>query len=140
METELLAQIKRHKGLRNHAYPDHLGYLTIGYGRLIDERRGGRITDEEAEFLLTSDVVACMRDMGSIKTYRQLDPVRQAALVNMRFKLGSAGIREFQLMWAALERYDYEDAAAEALDSKWAGQTPIRANEVAEQLRTGEWQ
>ena len=139
-DTKLIEQLKRHEGKRNHAYQDHLGYWTIGYGRLIDERRGGGITDKEAEFLLTSDIIKCMRDLGSIPTYRQLDPTRQAALVNMCFQLGGAGIRAFANMWDALADHDYDRAADEALDSKWAKQTPGRADEIAEQIRTGEWQ
>jgi len=50
MDTRVIReQIKRHEGKVLHAYPDHLGYWTIGYGRLIDERRGGGITEAEAE-------------------------------------------------------------------------------------------
>ena len=43
------------EGLVLHAYEDHLGYLTIGYGRLIDKRRGGGISKAEAEYLLLND-------------------------------------------------------------------------------------
>lgn len=139
-DTQLIEQLKLHEGKRLHAYQDHLGYWTIGYGRLIDERRGGGISDKEAEFLLTSDIIACMRDLGSVPTYRQLDPTRQAALVNMRFQLGGEGIRAFVNMWRALANHDYTLAAREALNSKWATQTPRRAHELAEQIRTGEWQ
>ena len=39
-------------------------------------------------------------------------------------------------MWAALDSKDYEPAAAEMLDSKWARQTPERAEELAEIMRT----
>lgn len=140
MDTKLIQQLKRHEGLKNHAYQDHLGFWTIGYGRLIDQRKGGRITDEEAEYLLTSDVVACLRDMRSIPAFCSLDHVRQSALVNMRFQLGAAGIRAFKRMWAALDARDYALAEAEALNSRWASQTSNRAKEIARQLRTGEWQ
>ena len=37
-------------------------------------------------------------------------------------------------MIAAIERGDYAAAAAEALDSKWAGQTPVRAEDLAAAL------
>ena len=140
MKAQLLQQIKRHEGLRLHAYEDHLGYLTIGYGRLIDQRKGGGITEDEAEQLLQNDLSQCQDDLLTIDTFRDLDPIRQAALINMRFQLGGSGIREFRKMWAALDRQDWHDARAEALNSRWAKQTPGRAKEIANILLTGEWQ
>lgn len=44
--------LRREEGVMHKAYKDHLGYWTIGVGRLIDERKGGRITaDEEARLV-----------------------------------------------------------------------------------------
>jgi len=45
----------------------------------------------------------------------------------------------FQKMLGALASAEYDRAAAEALDSKWAFQIGHRANEIAEMYRTGEW-
>ena len=56
MDDNLLNPIRKHEGFRSGAYCDTQGYLTIGYGRLIDARRGGGITDAEAEFLLAGDI------------------------------------------------------------------------------------
>ena len=36
---ELSKQLERDEGRVRHAYQDHLGYWTIGVGRLIDARR-----------------------------------------------------------------------------------------------------
>ena len=55
MDDDLLNLIRKHEGFRASAYRDTRGYLTIGYGRLIDARRGGGITRQEAEFLLAGD-------------------------------------------------------------------------------------
>ena len=44
MDDDLLNLIRKHEGFRASAYRDTRGYLTIGYGRLIDARRGGGIT------------------------------------------------------------------------------------------------
>ena len=41
---------------------------------------------------------------------------------------------------AQLKDENYATAAKELLDSRWAKQVGNRAKEVAEQLRTGEWQ
>ena len=47
------------------AYPDHLGYLTIGVGRLIDKRKGGGITPEESAYLLANDIMRKSMDLDS---------------------------------------------------------------------------
>lgn len=137
ISDRLKAKIMAHEGFVGHAYQDHLGYWTIGYGLLIDERRGGGITEDEAEYLLDNRMKTCWNDLKTIDAFNGLDEVRQAALMNMRYQLGGDGIRGFRKMWAALEDRDYERAADEALDSKWAKQTPQRALTMAAQIRTG---
>ena len=44
MIENLTDQLRRDEGCVLHAYPDHLGFLTLGIGRLIDRRKGGGIT------------------------------------------------------------------------------------------------
>ena len=56
MDGDFLNLIRKHDGFRASAYRYTRGYLTIGYGRLIDARRGGGITSQEAEFLLAGDI------------------------------------------------------------------------------------
>src|SRR3546814_15181122 len=54
--SELVAlatkHLNREEGRIPHAYPDSLGYWTIGVGRLIDKRKGGRLTNVETDMLL----------------------------------------------------------------------------------------
>jgi lysozyme len=115
-----------------HAYEDHLGYTTIGYGRLIDERRGGGITDAEAQMLLSNDIARVIGDLEyTAPVLHTLPEGVQHALVNMAFQMGVNGLMAFRRMWAALEQGDWELAAEEALGSRWAEQTPRRAHEIA---------
>jgi lysozyme len=44
MREHLIAHLRREEGEVLHVYKDHLGYLTIGVGRLIDKRKGGCIS------------------------------------------------------------------------------------------------
>ena len=136
--AELRNQIKRHEGCVLHAYQDHLGFWTIGYGRLIDERRGGGISQAEAEQLLSNDIA---RVIGSLEhSAPSLHTLRegvQHALVNMAYQMGVDGLMRFSRMWQALDQGDFESAADEALDSRWAEQTPRRAKEVAGMIRNG---
>ena len=53
---EFIAWLKKEEGVVKHAYQDHLGYWTIGVGRLIDKRKGGGLSDEEIDYLLGNDI------------------------------------------------------------------------------------
>jgi lysozyme len=55
----------------------------------------------------------------------------------MCFNLGMPRLRQFRNMLAALEAGDFETAAREALDSRWAGQVGARAERIAAQIRDG---
>jgi lysozyme len=135
--VEEVEQLKRHEGLVLHSYTDSLGFHTIGYGRLIDKRRGGGITREEAEYLLMNDVKKCVRQLeSSVSFFSTLPELQKRALVNMCFQLGIHGLLGFRRMLSALKDGDYTRASIEALDSTWAKQTPNRAKEVAAMLRT----
>jgi|SRR5690554_6313570 len=136
MDRELLrSQLKRHEGLRLKPYRDTVGKLTIGYGRNLDDNG---ISEPEAEMLLDNDIDRVAGELYRIRGYNTLSPVRQTVIANMAFNLGTPGLMGFRRMWAAIERQDYESAAREMLDSKWARQVGSRATELAEIMRDGE--
>lgn len=141
MMPRLLEQLRRDEGERLHAYPDHLGYLTIGVGRLIDQRRGGGISPDESAFLLGNDVARVTRELQQrLPWFRALDEVRRAALINMGFQLGAAGLMAFTRSLECVRDARYAEAETHLLNSAWAKQTPARARRVARQIATGEWQ
>jgi lysozyme len=134
-------QIKEDEGLVLHVYDDSLGYSTIGYGRLVDRRKGGGISEDEALYLLKNDVNARLVVLeNTIDFFARLDDARKAVLLNMSFQLGIAGLLKFKSTLSYIESGDYENASANMLKSLWARQTPNRANRLAEQMRTGTWQ
>jgi lysozyme len=139
--TKGIEQIKRHEGLVLHAYEDSLGYLTIGYGRLIDRAKHGGISEAEAEYLLQNDVSIVLSALHrNITFFDSLCVPRQAVLVNMAFQMGIAGLLKFKKTLTLIEMGDYDGAANGMLKSLWAKQTPNRAAEMAEQMRSGQWQ
>ena len=134
-------QIKSDEGLILHAYKDSLGFLTIGYGRLIDKRKGGGITEQEAEYLLNHDIAYKLGQLhAKLPWIDKLNDARKGVLLNMAFQLGVAGLMGFKSTLAKIEAGDYEGASTSMLKSKWATQTPNRAQRMAEQMRTGTWQ
>jgi len=132
---DLKEDLIRHEGFVPYAYHDHLGYLTIGIGRLIDQEKGGGISQQEAEFLLDNDIERILIALhNKLEWFSRLPPRKKRALANMAFQMGIQGLFGFRRMLAALKRGDYSAAQREALDSKWAKQTPERAREVASWL------
>lgn len=135
----LRASVKAHEGFRNHLYQDSEGFLTIGYGRLLDPKAGGGITRDEGEYLLANDLRRAEYACESMPAYLDLSPARQAVLVEMCFNLGADGLKQFRRMFTALIQQDYEHAASEMLASQWAGQVGARAVTMAERMKTGQW-
>lgn len=136
MIDELLADLERDEGFVPHAYQDSLGFWTIGFGTLIDERRGGGISREFAHMLLERGAVRRWNDLCREKPFLVMLPEHvQRAVANMAYQLGVGGVLGFKNMLAALERFDFHTASREALASKWATQTPPRAERVAALMR-----
>lgn len=141
MIQSIYDQLRRDEVEVLHAYTDSLGYLTIGVGRLIDERRGGGISEDESDYLLHNDVKRVTAALANkLPWLANLDDVRQAVFTNMAFQLGVAGLLSFRNTLACAERGDWAGTAKCMLDSKWARQTPERARRLAKQIETGAWQ
>ena len=144
IHLNLLNQLRRHEGLRLEPYKCSEGYLTIGFGRNI-ETNG--ISEAEAEFMLTNDLIACENELKDEGWYNQLDETRRAVVLNMAFNLGKPTLLKFSKFIGRLSDNDYEGASKEMItgsdgvsESKWASQVGKRAYELAEQMRTGQWQ
>lgn len=145
MMDEIIRQLKKDEGrvIENglHVpYEDHLGFETIGYGTLIDPKKGGGLDEEEAEFLLKNRLKKLHLELSQNDWFVEISPTRQAAIMMMAYQLGVSGVLGFKKMIAAIEVQNWDLVFLEALDSKWNTQTPGRAERIAKQLVTGEWQ
>ena len=129
-------RIRDEEGWRPHVYSDSLGFATIGYGFLIDSRRGEGLPKEVADFWLASEIAKTERSLTDWwMPFLSQPPDVRDALTEMAFQLGVDGVLGFHTMLAALERGDRASAATAALDSKWHNQTPARAERVTSLLR-----
>jgi lysozyme len=136
---KVTTMLVRDEGEVLHAYQDQLGYWTIGIGRLIDKRRGGGLTRDEARYLLANDIRKCDNHAKKYPWYMTLDDNRKAVIVGMIFQLGTAGFDAFKNTIAEIAAGRFDEAARRMLASKWAEQTPQRARRYAEIIRTGIW-
>lgn len=136
MTDPLLEDLRRDEGFRAYAYQDHLDFWTIGYGFLVDERKGVGLPKPVAEFWLQYAVNERLAELQRRwPAFNAQHKDVQRALGNMAYQLGPAGVVAFRKMLAALEAGDRVAAAEAALDSKWAIQTPARAKRVADLIR-----
>lgn len=126
----------RDEGWVPHAYQDHLGFWTIGYGFLIDKRRGGGIPKPVAEHWLDYEIQQREQALSRNLTWFDSAPDDiKRALINMAFQLGIGRLMGFRRTLAHLQAGRYAEAADEALNSRWAQQTPNRAQRIAELIR-----
>ena len=135
------SQLKRDEGEKLYAYQDHLGFWTIGIGILIDKRKGGGLRPEESEFIFRNRLKLLDAELTDrLPWISKLDPARKGVLINMAFQMGIAGLLAFKNTLAMIEAGKYQDAAKAMLQSKWATQTPARAQRLSNQMATGDWQ
>lgn len=137
--ADIQASLKREEGVRKFAYKDSLGLLTIGVGRCIEEGHGLGISEEEADILLKNDIERSLNECRSSfhQFWGDLTPSRQRAMIEMCFQLGLPKLKKFSKALAGMAAADYETAADEFLDSRWATQTPARAKRMAALIREG---
>lgn len=134
-------QLRRDESCVLHAYPDSLGYLTIGIGHLIDARKGGSIPQAIADQLLTLDVQAKHDELDRmLPWWEKLDDARKGVILNLAFNLGVAGLVAFHNTLTLIEQGKFDEAAAHVLTLPWASQVGARAQRLAQQLKTGTWQ
>ena len=127
---------RRYEGLSVVPYQCPAGHLTIGYGHNLETG----ISKEAAEFILKQDMQAAEKAVSKqFVGWNQLSEVRQFVLTDMCFNMGIGKLRTFKKMWVAIQRGDYQTAAAEMINSRWASQVGYRAMELAKMMKTGEY-
>lgn len=153
---ELVERVKKHEGFRAKPYidplvrqtPEAIGIpknefhiiqkhfdklkVTFGYGFT-------NLTEEEAGHLLEYRLFTIRTELyndSQMAFLYDIDSTAVDILVEMAFQLGIFGLKKFSNMLGALRSTDYKRAADEMLDSLWAKQTPRRAQELSDIMRS----
>lgn len=138
---KIVEMLKRHEGVKYHAYQCTAGKWTIGVGRNVDTEGGLGLSDAEVDFMLSNDVDRVIAELGkSFPWFSDLDCVRADAMIDLCFQLGLPSLLKFKNFLAEMADANYELASPHLLDSRYASQTPNRANEIAEMIITGNYQ
>lgn len=156
---DIFTMLKTDEGLKLEIYKDNLGFFTIGIGHLLTKSdsiqtaisnldvslgrsTNGIITQDEAQTLFQSDVQTAKTSLSQVglgTLLNSLDPIRQAALINMSFQLGARGVANFKKSISYLQNQQWSSAALELKNSSWYNQTPSRAARVINTFLTGTW-
>jgi lysozyme len=129
--NELIESIKKHEGFVAKPYPDPIhGWDVPSFGHGLTY-----LTEAESEMIVRNRVASIIEELGKRKpVFKTLTQDRQNALIEMAYQLGVTGTLNFKRMWLAIETGNFQQARLEALDSRWAKQTPKRAKAVSDKL------
>lgn len=129
------------EGYREKPYLCSEGYPTIGIGKRIG-RKGDNV--KRFDFTCPKSVAYAWLDdelkvigieLNKHAWFTNLSDDRRCIVASMAYQMGMSGLFKFKNMIKHLSNENYERAAKEALNSRWAKQTPQRANRHAEVLK-----
>lgn len=146
---KLQKQLEQEEGCPPRTYLDSKGILTGGIGHnLIDEpepgfdRVGIIVPKDMVAKWFQKDIQDAIDDLDrNLPWWRDLDDVRQNALLNLCFNMGWTGLSTFKNTLKAFEIGDYWTAANGIRTSKYAMDVgKNRSGRVANMIEKGEWQ
>lgn len=130
---QLEAELERDEGNRLKPYRCSSDKMTIGVGRNLDDVG---ITADEARFLLRNDIARVQLELETLPWFPNLVGARRRAIMNLCFNVGLPSLLGFRKMISAIEADDWDTAANELLDSRYAQQVGARAGRLAAMLRS----
>lgn len=138
--ARLVEELKRDEGFMSKAYRDHLGFWTIGYGRYLYKYTSKTVNESQAHMMLLEDLYKNIEVIDKkIPWVNGLDTARKAVLLQMSYQMSAHKVLQFKTVLDMIQQGDYKEASAAMLQSKWAKQTPKRAQKLAKQMETGIW-
>ena len=138
--NKLLESVKKHEGYKNHVYLDTRNKRTVGVGHLCVEdfwEDGKEYDDSFLMDILQKDLQGSIDGAEDLCKGLKISDDAKILIIEMIFQLGKKGVSKFRNMWKALQQDppQYDVAATEMLDSRWAKQTPNRAKEMSDHMR-----
>ncbi len=140
----LTKEITSDEGCVLEVYNDHLGYKTVGVGHLVkpedpewEMNVGDPITQTRSDELFFYDINIVLKECEERfhNNWRDWPEEVKLIIANMAFNLGLTRLVKFKKMFAAINKEDYNTAAKEGLDSRWAKQVYNRSRRLMNRLR-----
>ena len=146
---DIISMLNYEEGFSAKPYYCSAGYPTIGIGQRIGPKGAPlklyefTVSKPLAAVWLAEKVKETLADMDKYDNIRAAMAVcnepRQAVLISMAYQMGAEGLSKFTNTLKAVAEQRWSDAQAGMTASKWARQTPNRANRHAIQMLRGLW-
>jgi len=146
---DILNLIKKHEGVKPHIYRDSLGIPTVGIGFNMQRPDAKAIfhklnldystvlngtqdlTDQQMQDLFKECLKIAYTDVKHyIPAFDNLPREIKLGLIDMSFNLGYGRLSKFVKTKEYILKGDYQSAAKELLNSKWAKQVGNRAKNI----------
>ena len=140
---ELREEIAADEGVKYEIYRDHIGYKTMGIGHLCiagvdpeyDLAVGTPVFVERVNELFDKDIKRTIADCKIVHDdFDDLPDEAQKILANMCFQMGLGRFMKFHLTHDLVKKRDWDGVSQEMLDSRWAEQTPERAQRLSRRM------
>lgn len=147
--ADIISLLNKEEGFSEIPYYCSAGYPTIGIGQRIGPKGAPlkmyefTVSKSLAAVWLAEKVKETLADMDKYDNIRAAmnacnDP-RQAVLISMAYQMGAKGLAGFTNILKSIAAQNWHAAQSGMLASKWARQTPNRAQRHAIQMLTGSW-
>ena len=131
------------EGVKHEIYLDHLGNPTFGIGHLVtkDDPEYGKpvgtpVSKERVAEVFDRDMDNTLKDARRLTDLDRHPLDAQLVVASMVFQMGASRTSKFKRFLSNLDNSNYEEAAEEMLDSRWAQQTPSRVERLAQRMRS----
>tara|TARA_R100000935_G_scaffold19648_1_gene37683 strand:- start:734 stop:1174 length:441 start_codon:yes stop_codon:yes gene_type:complete len=133
------------EGCINKVYLDHLGYPTFGIGHLVlsedpehGQDVGTPVSEERIKECFEKDIQNVFDDLDrNMPWWRDLPSDLILVMANMSFNLGINRLMKFKNFLSAMQDKDWDKAAVEMIDSRWAIQVGPRAVRLKDRVLKG---
>ena len=130
---KLIDSIKLHEGYVSRVYKDSLGIDTIGYGFAIKDLN---LAEDICHIILQRKLELLEKNINKrFDWYKDMPQPIKDVVAEMCYQMGVTGVSNFKKTITFLKNKQWRRASVEMLDSRWANQTPGRANELSERVK-----
>lgn len=139
---ELRDEISADEGVILETYLCSLSHKTVGIGHLClkgepeyDLPVGTAVEQSRVNALFEQDIYQTIGDCRQIYDgFDDMPGELQKILANMCFQLGRTRLSKFVLTNELIKSGDFKGASIEMLNSRWAAQTPARAQRLSQRM------
>lgn len=131
----IIEKIASEEGFSGKMYKCPADKWTIGYGFNLESQEMPR---QVADLWLSILIDNIQAKLDKFPFFEEAEAHVRLVLLDMAYQIGVQGLIRFSRMIDAIERKNYQMAAFELMNSRYAIQTPARAQRNADIMRGGQ--